>query len=152
MKRVVKALDNATSLGGIAHPMLARFIRYTLTASSFSALDIIILFIFVDFLGIFYLYAATFSFIIANTAHYFVVRNWGFKGSKRKRGEGYLWFIGISVMSLTITLVLLEYLVDDAGWHYIPAKILIAVIVGIINFFVHYYFTFKIHKNGNGKR
>ena len=145
MKRVFSFLNDTTSLGGRAHPMLTRFFRYFLSAASFSGLDFVILLLLVDFANIFYLEAAGVSFVIATTLHYFVARRWGFKGTSRAQGEGYLFFLAFGAISLGLTLVLMALIVEDFGWYYLLAKIVVATIIGIINFFAHYYLTFRLH-------
>lgn len=145
MNRAIKSLDNITSLGGKAHPMLTRFIRYFMSAGSFTLLDFALLLILVDFANIFYLLATVISFIIANTSHYFVAREWGFKGTSRAQGEGYLFFLAFGAISLALTIFFMELFVHDFGWHYLIAKLFVACIIGLINFFMHYYITFKLH-------
>src|SRR3989344_5760466 len=146
MKKISSFLNRTTSFGE-TRPMLTRFFRYFLSASSFSGLDFVMLIIFVDFFKIFYLNAAGISFVIATTLHYFVARRWGFKGTDRAHGEGYITFIVLGVISLGLTIFFMELLVNDLDWHYLLAKLLVVTILGVINFFSHYYLTFRIHLN-----
>jgi len=133
-KKISSFLNYTSSLGGRTNPQTTRFFRYTLTGGLSTSFDFLLLFIFTEFLGIYYLVSAIIAYAIANTLNYSINRNWAYKGTKRKPWQGYIIFLVINFTTLLIIVVLLSILVEFFGVYYLVARIAVGVVIGILNF------------------
>ncbi len=122
-----------------------RLSRYAASSSISVGIDFCLLFIFVHFFHWHYLYAATLAFVFGHSVNYFANRRWNFRHVDREHIDAYLLFIGFGIVNLGLTIVLLGILVSKLGLHYLAAKALVGLVVGVFNFFLNYYITFKAH-------
>jgi putative flippase GtrA len=144
MRRVGRAINWFTSYGGRFPIYITRLLRYSSIGGIVVLLDLLVLFILVEFFHIFYLMAAALSFIVAHSSNYFVQREWGFKDTKEGVKRGYFYFIFFGIIGIFSTLGLLAFMVEYVGLHYLFARWLVALIVGTLMFFFHYRITFRI--------
>jgi putative flippase GtrA len=89
--------------------------------------------------------AATLSFIIGHTVHYWATRKYVFHKSSRKHHVAYPLFIISGTMSLFGTVGLMSILLHRSHMYYLLARIIAGCIVGFLNFLFNYYITFKAH-------
>jgi len=106
-------------------------------------IDILLLAILTEYFKIYYLASAAFAFISATTFHYLVARRFAFKGTSRPLAQGYAYFIGIAIINLTLTLLLLRFGVENLGMHYLIARPLVSVFIGLWNFVINTKLTFR---------
>lgn len=125
--------------------VLKRLCKYAASSFLSVGIDFTLLYLFVEFLGLHYLVAASISFVLGHSVNYFISRHWNFKHADRKHKVAYVMFVGFGAVSLGLTVYLLKIFVDDAGFNYINARIVAGVIVGLCNFLFNYYVTFKAH-------
>ena len=123
---------------------VTRLIRYTTIGTVAVFLDLMLLFVFVEFLHIFYLVAAAMAFIIAHSSNYYVQREWGFKETEQGVKRSNIYFISFGIVGIFLTLGLLAFMVEYLGLNYLFARWLVSLIVGGFMFFLHYRITFKI--------
>lgn len=153
MDKAIKIADDVTSLNGKLPNIVARYIRYSIGTIIPTAIDLFILISLVEILKVYYLFAAVFSFIFSQTSSYFINRKWSFRGTKTRHLKGYSYFILFNTVSFLVSLSLFAFAVEELNIYYIYARILVGVIGGLINFFFHYFITFKIKKiKWTGKR
>jgi putative flippase GtrA len=122
-----------------------RLSRYALSSGLSVGIDFGLLFIFVHFFSWHYLGAATLSFTLGHSINYLVSRHFNFKHVDREHLLAYLLFVGFGLIMLGVTLILLGLTVSKFGWHYLVAKLVVGLIVGMLNFLFNYYITFKAH-------
>jgi len=144
VKEVGKFIHNATSLWGRAPAYITRLLRYS-SASLFAvAIDILILFILVELFTVFYLIAALFAFAVAHSFNYLINWNWVFKGTHWRPYKCFVYFFSFGIIGAILTVILLLILVGLFSMHYLPAKLIAAVIVGVVNFTLNYKYTFRV--------
>ena len=137
-------LNYTTSLGGYASITATRFLRFA-TSSSFTLMvDMLLLFMFVEYGNIYYLIAAGLSFTISTSINYFISRSWGFRGTLTGIFKGYALFLLFSIFGITLTVSLMWIFVNFAGMYYLIARVIIAIIEGTITFFANSIFTFRM--------
>ena len=124
-----------------------RFIKYCLVGLTTSSLEVLLLFLLVQFVSIYYLIATTLAFIISDSLGFTLNFKWGFKESKTGTLRGYNFFILFSCLALVLTLLLMRFFVDTIGLHYILSRIIILSFTGLLNFSLNYAITFKMIKN-----
>jgi len=142
--RAGEFLDNATSLGGYASATGTRFLRFGTSSSFTLMIDILLLFLFVEYGNIFYLIAAGMSFTISTSINYFINRNWGFRGTLTGVFRGYGLFLFFSIFGITLTVFLMWVFTGILGLYYLIARVVVAIIEGTMTFFANDYFTFKM--------
>ncbi|MBU0894468.1 MAG: GtrA family protein [Nanoarchaeota archaeon] len=144
LKKIKRFLDKTTSLNGKASNILTRLIRYSLTGLSSGTVDLTLLIILVEIFKVYYLIAATISFIATHSSAYFINRKWGFKDSKSSTSTGYYFFITFGIIGIILTLYLLKFGVETLKINYILARIIVGITVGIFNFSMNFFITFRM--------
>ncbi len=137
------SINKLTSLNGRAPPQLTRFFRYTSVGTFSFSLDLILLYLITEFLGVHYLVSATLAFILANTLNYLINRSWGFKQTKQKFIKGYVYLMTINVSSLILIIAFMAVFVELLSINYMISRILVGIIIGIYNFALNSKITFK---------
>lgn len=121
-----------------------RFIRYVSVAGSTFVFDLVLLYVLTEYLLIPY-YVATFgAFLIAVSINYFISRRLVFRGTARNLGHGYAYFIGLALMGATVTTAGVGILVSTLGLYYLVARILVACVVGVLNYLANLFLNFKV--------
>ena len=82
------------------------------------------------------------SFLAANSLHYVFGRTWIYRGTSRAIVQGYTYFIINSLGGLLLTLALFAAFIA-VGMHYILARIVASVFVGLVLFVLNAVFNFR---------
>ena len=110
-------------------------------------LNLLFLFIFTEFFGIYYLISAIFSFSISMTHNYFFNKIWtfgeSFGGDVIKK---YFKFVGISLFALVINLFVMFILVEKFSIWYIFSQMIAISFASIFNFVGNKLWTFNDSK------
>lgn len=146
-----------------------QFFKYCVGGATAFVVDFSLLYIFTELIGIWYLWSATLSFIIAALVNYFIQRFWTFKSKEKKAVRQFLLFLSVQIVGLFINNTTLYVLVEYVGtlipvlggfalyliglkisW-YLLAKGFASIIVLIWNFWASKMFVFN-HKFINQKK
>lgn len=119
------------------------FARNTIASFFVFALDVALLWAFVEWIGVTYIPAATVAFLIAMTLHYVLSRIWIFRGTERGIAKGYVYFMINTGIGLVITIGAFAALIYLTGLYYLVARVLASVAAGIVVFFLNAVFNFK---------
>ena len=122
---------------------LRQFLLYCLGGGLAFIIDVGGLYVFTEYLKIWYIFSATLSFILAAIFNYLFQRFITFKSVDKNISRQFILFVIVAAIGLLINNTLLYLLVELAGIWYIFAKVLTAAIVLVWNFFVNKKFTFK---------
>lgn len=133
-------MDRAPSLLQI---QFSRLWRYTASSSFTFIVDLILLFLLTDRVGLNYLSAAAIAFGIAISLNYLLSRRFAFRESTRGQGEGYLLFLSIALIGLGIITLGMYLLVEQWHFHYLSARIMIAIVAGLWNFLMNSLVNFR---------
>ena len=125
---------------------IKRFFKYSISGWSTAIIDILLLTLLTENMGLFYAASAAISFTSANLIHYFVNKNWGFKDSKINHERGISLFLVLAIVNVAAITLSLTFLVERIGLHYLTAKIITSFVFGMLNFIFHYTITFKMKK------
>jgi putative flippase GtrA len=121
-----------------------RFSKYATTGFATFLLDIAILFVFIDLFDFYYLTVSTFSFIIATTLNYFLVRRFVFNKTRRRIHTGYFLFALLSLIGLAVVTGAMVLMVEYFAWHYILARAVAVSIVFGVNYIINLHFNFQV--------
>ncbi len=125
--------------------IFARFWKYSAVGISTFLFDIFLIFLFKEFLQFNDVTAIALGFGIAISINFLLSYYWVFKGTSRHRVTGYLYFIGIAFFGACIVLSGTYLLHEYAGMNLYYARILVAGVAGIVNFFINTMYNFKVH-------
>jgi glycosyltransferase involved in cell wall biosynthesis len=125
------------------HERFGELMRYLLIGGSCAVLDLILLFSFVNYLHIWYLYAATASFIIVSTLGYFGQKYFSFRNYENNHGKQIPVFFAVAGIGLLLNAGFMFTFVSIIGLWYILASVMTKFLVLIWNFFANKKITFK---------
>jgi putative flippase GtrA len=121
-----------------------RFLRYGFIGFSTFILDLFLLWIFVEMIGLSYIIAAPIAFILAASINYTISRKWVFRGSKRSLHFGYLYFLKFAFLGAAITTLLMFLIITKTTFNLFTSRAIVASLVGIGNYLANLYLNFKV--------
>lgn len=131
-----------------SHPELRRggklFWRNSWTSLIAFAIDLVLLWVLVQFAGMARLPAAAIGFMVGISTHYLLSRKFVFPHSERGLGRGYVYFLLNALVGLLVTIGVFWGLMQLLpGWHYLIARGIASVAAGILVFVLNAVFNFK---------
>ncbi|MBD3252518.1 hypothetical protein GF386_02200 [Candidatus Pacearchaeota archaeon] len=100
-----------------------------------------------QWIHLYYLFSTAVAFIGTHTLNYSINRKWGFKETKEKIARSYIYFLIFRAISFIIILSSAGIVVEFFNVHYMIARFLVAIFVGLFNFSVNYFISFNLGKN-----
>ena len=97
-------------------------------------LELGILYVLTEKIGIFYLMSSQFSFIIGVCLNYILCKCFVFNKATKKTKNTFIIFVLSSSIGLIITQFLMKLLVNKIRLHYIFAKFIVALVVLVWNY------------------
>lgn len=131
------------------HKKIGESLRYLLIGGFCALIDIVLLYIFVEFFHIWYLYAAIITFATISFLGFLGQKHFTFKNKSKNHTKQFMVFLLISGIALILNSCCMFLFVSIAGIWYIFANIITKFIVLIWNFSAHKYITFKTKKPQN---
>ncbi|TES95224.1 GtrA family protein [Patescibacteria group bacterium] len=122
---------------------LKQFLKFCVVGTVGTAIDFGLFYLLVESAHIWYLLAATISFIVAVINNYIFNKFWTFEDRDKDFLRQFGRFLVVSIIGLGLNVLILYILVEFAGMWYILAKVLATGVVLIWNFFANKYWTFK---------
>lgn len=119
-------------------------VRYLLIGGTCAVLDLVSLFLLVRYFHIWYLYAATASFVAVLLFSYFGQKYFTFRNYEKNHGKQLTKFIAIAGIGLMINTASMFVLVNLIGLWYILASVMTKLIVFLWNYFANKHITFKM--------
>jgi putative flippase GtrA len=123
---------------------LIRFLKYTSVGVSTFLFDLFLLYLLTDSFKIHYALATPLAFGIAVSINYFLSRRFVFKGTLRSVHAGYGVFLAIAGTGMAAVTGLMVVFVEVLHMEYLPARVIIAGIVGVWNYLMNLYVNFKV--------
>jgi putative flippase GtrA len=130
---------------GIFTKNVRSFSRYTMSGVMSFSFDLFLLWLFIDLLHIHYLSATIVAYVIAVSLHFFVSRTIAFSNTTTSLARSYPFFLAVSGIGLISVTVLMYVCMTYLPLHYYTARILVAIIVGTVSFFLHKHLSFGLH-------
>lgn len=96
----------------------------------------------VERLGIAKIPAAALSFLVSNTIHYGFGRAWIYRGTERRLVPGYAYFLVNAGLGLVATVGLFAAFLE-LGLHYLLARIVASIFVGLMLFVLNAVYNFR---------
>lgn len=125
-------------------PLFRRFIQYTGAGGSTFLLDLALVYGLITYLHFSEAVAVALGFLIAITVNFFISYHWVFRGTKRARSTGYLFFVGLAMIGLSVVVSGTLFLYQTFDLSLYLARILVAGVVGTANFLLNNFFNFRM--------
>lgn len=124
---------------------LRQIIKFGIVGATNIALDVVIYYFLTRHLHLYYLIAASISFVIVMTWSFNLNKRWTFKGQKviKKVGVQYIEFLLINAFVMALNAGILFLLVDFGHIYDLISKIVASMVVGLVNFLFNKFVTFK---------
>lgn len=123
---------------------IKRFFKYSTIGVSTFILDLLFLWFLTAVMGIHYLFSTFLAFLVAVSINYFISRKVVFHETERGVGAGYMYFLGIVICGVSLTLGIMYILVNFMQLNIILARIVTSGFIGIFNFLMNDTFNFKM--------
>jgi putative flippase GtrA len=123
---------------------LIRFARYSTVGVATFTLDLGLLFLLTDYLGVHYLFSAGLAFAVAVSINYLLSRRHVFSQTTRPFASGFVYFVGIALIALAAIVALMYIAVDILQFHYLISRIFIAGVVGVGTYLMNLYLNFRV--------
>jgi len=122
--------------------------RYLVAGSIGAATNVVLLFIFTEYFGLYYLFSAALSFILACCVGFSLQKFWTFQD---RSVEGIYTqatgFLTVSVINFFLNTALLYFLVEKINVWYILAQIIASGLIAISSFLLYRYVIFSEKSN-----
>ena len=136
------------------HKKFKPFLKYCVVGVSGTAVDVGMLYIFIEYFNLPLLTATTLAFLLAVANNFLLNKIWTFENKSKNYKKLFIKFLIVSVVGLILTNLSMYTLVEIAGIWYIYSKLITSGIVLTWNFLGNKFWTFSIttktlepHKN-----
>lgn len=121
-----------------------RLLRYLVAGGTAAAVDLILLYLLADGLGMHYLTAAILAFIAAFFVSFLLQKFWTFEDNSTERvhAQAVLYFV-VAAANLLLNTLLVYIFVEWVHIWYMGAQFLASGLIAFESFFVSRYFIFK---------
>jgi putative flippase GtrA len=108
-----------------------------------AAIDIALLYFFVETVGLPLLVSATIALFAASINGYILNKLFTFKDSSKRVKTQYILYLAVSIGGLLLTLALLTLFTELFAVYYLHAKLITIIMVTAWNYILNHYFVFK---------
>lgn len=127
----------------VTSPAARMFGRNTVASTIAFLLDLLILWILVDFVEMPHMPAAIIAFVIPMIVFYILSREWVFPGTERGVAMGFVYFAVNIGIGFVVMLAVFWTLLEITEIHYLIARIAASAVSGIVIFLLNGIFNFK---------
>ncbi len=122
-----------------------QFLKFFFIGGFFAFLDLVILYILTDILGLFYLYSAVIGFVIVTSIAFVVHKKFTFQCKREDKIIQYISFFLVNLTWLAIYSAILYGGVEYLHLFYLMVAVFGKFLVFVWNFLANKYITFRIH-------
>lgn len=130
--------------GLVSYVLSRQFVKFAVVGVINTAIHLFVLFILVQYFGIWYMFSAFLAFLVAVTNSFVINTLWTFK--KKIYDETsirYSKFFGVSVIAAFFNLTFLYIFTEYFGLWYMISQFIAIILILMINFSGNKYWTYK---------
>ena len=143
-KEIFSYLKNLIGYLAYKKNVITEFFKFAFVGLIGTIINLAVLYVFTEFLGIYYLFSAVVAFILAGSNNFILNKIWTFKERiKDKILSKYIKFFFISIVALSVNLFFLYIFTEFLGIYYMISQILAIGIALTINFLGNKIWTFR---------
>lgn len=122
----------------------AQFVRFVIAGSTAFAVNIVALYFFTEFLGIYYLFSTILAFFVALTVSFTLQKFWTFQDASRDRLHVQIpVYASMQFMNVTLNVALMYVFVEYLHIWYLFSQVIISLSLALVVFFVNKFYIFK---------
>jgi len=124
--------------------VLGQFIRYTFVGGFAAVVDIGSLYLLTEYVGLYYLVASVFAFVLGLTTNYILSLIFVFTNRRlKKKWVEFIIFASIGIVGLGLNTFLLWFFTEQIELYYMVSKLIATAVVFFYNFGLRKYILFK---------
>jgi glycosyltransferase involved in cell wall biosynthesis/putative flippase GtrA len=137
-------LHRAPVSGRAQQIRVAKLLRYLFSGGTAAVADLVLLYVFTDIAGLWYVLSSVLAFLIAFVISFVLQKFFTFQdhGLDGVRSQALVYFV-VTSTNLGINTIMIYAFVHYGGWHYIPAQIATSIVIAIESFIVYGKLIFK---------
>lgn len=117
---------------------MKRIIRYIFSGGTAAVVNLGLLYILTDFVGLYYIASGILAFCIAVIVSFFMQKKLTFEDhSTENTHKKFLIYIIVAVINLVVNTSLLYFFTDFVGFHYIISQIISSGLVAVWSYFIY---------------
>ena len=120
-----------------------QYLKYFVVGSLGTLINLIVLYFSVELVGLPYLFGGALGFTLGVTSNYFLNKEWTFYDKGSVTFKQYRRYLYVSLIGLIGGTSLLYLFVEFLGLWYLFSQIISIIIMGIVSFILHRFWTFK---------
>lgn len=128
----------------ISYRSLRRFLSYSAVGGTTFAFDLALLYLLTEFAQVPLVIGTPLAFLIAVSGNYLLSRKFVFHKTTRGHPSGYSLFISMALLGALCITGAVSFLVSYFALSYLIARILVAGIVGVVNYLFNLYINFRV--------
>lgn len=121
---------------------MERILRFGLVGATCALLNLALLFVGTDIIGLDYLVSVTIAFFAINLVGFLLNKHYAFRDRQPQVVRQAARYYVVLGLSLAANLALMGLLVDGLGVHYLVASVIVTVLFAALNFLGHLRITF----------
>ncbi len=143
-KEIIYYLQNLFEYLPYKKNVISEFFKFAFVGAVGTVVNLVILYLLTEKIGLYYMLSAILSFIVAMTSNFFLNKIWTFKENiKSEITKKYVQFGLVSISALLINLFFLYIFTEFLGIYYLISQVLAIGIALIINFLGNKIWTFS---------
>ena len=143
-KEIFYYLQNLVGYLPYVRKPFKEFFKFAIVGGVGTLVNILILYLLTEMVGVYYLFSAIISFLVAMTTNFILNKVWTFKENlKLKIGKKYLQFGLVSTLALLVNLFFLYFFTEIFGIYYLISQVLAIGFALVINFLGNKVWTFR---------
>lgn len=121
----------------------AQIVKFAVAGAIGACIEISLFFFFIEFTALHYLVANFIAISFAVTANYFISQKWVFETGRHSKGKEFAFFLGVSLVALTLNQLFMWMLVDVMEVEIKLSKIVAIGLVATYNYLAKKFLVFK---------
>jgi putative flippase GtrA len=122
------------------HAKKMRVLRYLISGTIVTIIDLSALYLFTDIFGIWYILSAILAFVIAFIVSFSLQKYWTFVDNSRENIHNQIFvYLIVTLINLGLNTLGIFIFVNYLVFHYIFAQIIVSAIIAIESYFVYNY-------------
>lgn len=121
-----------------------KLLRYLMSGGMAAAVNFVFLYIFTEWVGLYYLISVVVAFIIAVVVSFLLQKYWTFQDREsRDVRRQMMMYVSVATINTVINTFLVYVFVEYGGLHYMFGQFFASGIIALESFFVYKFFIFK---------
>jgi glycosyltransferase involved in cell wall biosynthesis/putative flippase GtrA len=121
-----------------------QIIRYIISGGTATMADLILLYLFTDVFGIWYLFSAILAFCLSFFVSFFLQKYWTFRDREQEKIYRQMGlYLAVAVTNLGLNTLLMFLLVDILGIWYLLAQVLVISVIAVESFLIYKFLIFN---------